>query len=91
MLRNPCAYSVMPGIGSSLFTLPAVRMSRSSPAWPDVPSGPAQPTVFCLGSTWFTVPSTNRIFRNRAASDTRMCSDSTTPPATCGISGRYRK
>ena len=80
-------------MGSSLSTLPAVRMSRSYRTWPAAPSGPAQLTVFALGlgSTWVTVPSTNRVLRSRAGSETRICAGSTSPPVTCGISGKYRK
>ena len=53
--------------------------------------GPAQLTTFCLGSIWFTVPSTNRILRSRRDSSTRMCHGSIISPAAWGISGRYRK
>jgi hypothetical protein len=91
MLRNPCAYSATPGIGSSLFTLPEASTSRSNSVVLRRPSGSTHSTPWPLMSMSVTVPSFSFTFGNRSGSDTQTRRGSSTPAATSGSNGRYRK
>ena len=88
MLRKPCAFSAMPGIGSSLFTLPAASTSRSYPSRPRPPSESAYSSVRAAVSTVSAVPSKTRTRGSVAVSETATWCGSRIPPVTWGRRGR---